>query len=73
MEKHGVKRGFMNAASPGVVALFLPNQHYPSREAYLEALGDALKSEYEAIVASGLDVQLDCPDLLCRGRCLFLS
>nr|MBV6631375.1 cobalamin-independent methionine synthase II family protein [Oceanococcus sp. HetDA_MAG_MS8] len=71
METHGVKRGFMNAASPGVVALFLPNQHYPSREAYLEALGDALKPEYEAIVASGLDVQLDCPDLALSRQMLF--
>jgi len=71
MEKHGVKRGFMNAASPGVVALFLPNQHYPSREAYLEALGDALKAEYETIVESGLDVQLDCPDLALSRQMLF--
>lgn len=71
MEKHGVKRGFMNAASPGVVALFLPNQHYPTREAYLEALADALKAEYETIVESGLDVQLDCPDLALSRQMLF--
>lgn len=71
MEKHGVEHGFMNAASPGVVALFLPNQHYPSREAYLEALADALKAEYEAIVAAGLDVQLDCPDLALSRQMLF--
>ena len=71
MEKHGVKRGFMNAASPGVVALFLPNQHYPSRQAYLEALADALKAEYETIVAAGLDVQLDCPDLALSRQMLF--
>jgi len=38
MAEHGVSRGFMNAASPGVIALFLPNQHYPTREKYLEAL-----------------------------------
>ena len=71
MEKHGVKRGFMNAASPGVVALFLPNQHYPSREAYLEALADALKAEYGTIVAAGLEVQLDCPDLALSRQMLF--
>lgn len=71
MAKHGVERGFMNAASPGVVALFLPNQHYPTREAYLEALADALKSEYETIVAAGLDVQLDCPDLALSRQMLF--
>ena len=43
MESHGAERGFMNAASPGVIAQFLPNAHYPSREAYLEALADAMK------------------------------
>lgn len=71
MAKHGVERGFMNAASPGVVALFMPNQYYASREAYLEALADALKEEYDAIVASGLDVQLDCPDLALSRQMLF--
>ncbi|NRA31336.1 MAG: cobalamin-independent methionine synthase II family protein [Parvularculaceae bacterium] len=71
MAKHGVARGFMNAASPGVVALFLPNQHYPTREAYLEALGDALQAEYETIVAAGLDIQLDCPDLALSRQMLF--
>ncbi|MEM0984936.1 MAG: cobalamin-independent methionine synthase II family protein [Pseudomonadota bacterium] len=71
MKKHGVERGFMNAASPGVVALFLPNQHYASRELYLEALADALKSEYETIVGAGLDIQLDCPDLALSRQMLF--
>ena len=63
METHGAKRGFMNAASPGVIAQFLPNAYYPSREAYLEALADAMKAEYDTILAAGLDLQLDCPDL----------
>lgn len=54
---------FMTAASPGVVAMFLPNQHYPSEEAYLGAVADAMRPEYEAIVAAGLVLQLDCPDL----------
>ena len=71
METHGVGRGFMNAASPGVVAQFLPNAWYPSREAYLEALGDAMKPEYDAILASGLDLQLDCPDLGLSRHVLF--
>jgi 5-methyltetrahydropteroyltriglutamate--homocysteine methyltransferase len=71
MAEHGASRGFMNAASPGVVALFLPNRHYPSREAYLEALADALKGEYEAIVAAGLDLQVDCPDLALSRHMLF--
>lgn len=71
MARHGVARGFMNAASPGVVALFLPNQHYASREKYLAALADALKSEYEAITAAGLDLQVDCPDLALSRHMVF--
>ena len=71
MAKHGVERGFMNAASPGVISLFLPNEHYPSRELYLSALADAMKAEYEAIVSSGLDLQLDCPDLALSRHMLF--
>jgi 5-methyltetrahydropteroyltriglutamate--homocysteine methyltransferase len=55
--------GFMNAASPGVIALFQPNEFYPSREDYLEALAEAMRPEYEAIVAAGLILQLDSPDL----------
>ena len=55
--------GFMTAASPGVVAYFLRNKYYPSHEAYLAALVPFLRDEYEAIVAAGFDVQLDCPDL----------
>ena len=55
--------GFMNAASPGVIALFQPNEHYPDRDAYLEALAEAMRPEYEAIAAAGLILQLDSPDL----------
>ena len=54
---------FMNAASPGVIALFQPNDFYPSQEAYLEALAEAMRPEYEAVVAAGFILQLDCPDL----------
>ena len=71
MAKHGVERGFMNAASPGVISLFLQNDFYPTREAYLEALANAMKAEYETIVASGLDLQLDCPDLALSRHMLF--
>jgi 5-methyltetrahydropteroyltriglutamate--homocysteine methyltransferase len=71
MAKHGVDRGFMNAASPGVISLFLQNDHYPTREAYLAALADAMREEYETIVASGLDLQLDCPDLALSRHMLF--
>ena len=55
--------GFMNAASPGVIALFQPNEYYPTRDAYLEALAEAMRPEYEAIAAAGLILQLDSPDL----------
>ena len=71
MASNGIQRGFMNAASPGVISLFLQNQHYKSREAYLAALADAMKQEYETIVAAGLDLQLDCPDLALSRHMLF--
>lgn len=59
----GAHEGFMNAASPGVVALFQPNDFYPTQDDYLQALAEALRLEYEAIVAAGLLVQIDAPDL----------
>lgn len=71
MAEHGAERGFMNAASPGVISLFLQNDFYPTRDAYLAALADAMKAEYETIVASGLDLQLDCPDLALSRHMLF--
>ncbi|MEM6833132.1 MAG: cobalamin-independent methionine synthase II family protein [Pseudomonadota bacterium] len=58
-----VAEGFMNAASPGVIALFQPNQHYSSQDEYLEALAEGMRPEYEAIVAAGYILQLDSPDL----------
>ena len=54
---------FLNAASPGVVASFLPNQYYPSHNSYVEAVAEAMREEYEAIVAAGFVLQVDCPDL----------
>lgn len=54
---------FINAASPGVVAVFQKNEYYPSEDAYIEAVAEALRPEYEAIVEAGFDVQLDSPDL----------
>jgi 5-methyltetrahydropteroyltriglutamate--homocysteine methyltransferase len=54
---------FMTAASPGVIALFQPNQFYPDNAAYISALADAMREEYEAIYKAGFIVQLDCPDL----------
>lgn len=59
----GARDAFMNAASPGVIALFQPNDHYPDDDAYLEALAEAMRPEYEAIVSAGLTLQLDSPDL----------
>jgi len=54
---------FMNAPSPGIVALFLPNEHYASTDDYLAALAAAMRAEYEAIVAAGFTLQIDAPDL----------
>jgi 5-methyltetrahydropteroyltriglutamate--homocysteine methyltransferase len=71
MAQHGAARGFMNAASPGVISLFLQNDFYPTRDAYLAALADAMKTEYETIVGAGLDLQLDCPDLALSRHMLF--
>ncbi|NVK12522.1 MAG: cobalamin-independent methionine synthase II family protein, partial [Gammaproteobacteria bacterium] len=71
MSANDVERGFMNAASPGVISLFLQNDFYPTREQYLEALAEVMKQEYETIVEAGLDIQLDCPDLALSRHMLF--
>ena len=71
MKLHGAKQGFMNAASPGVISLFLQNDFYPTREAYLSALADVMRDEYKIIVDSGLQLQLDCPDLALSRHMLF--
>ena len=63
LEGAEVSGGFMNAPSPGIIALFQPNEYYGTRDEYLEALADAMKSEYEAIVEAGLYLQIDAPDL----------
>jgi 5-methyltetrahydropteroyltriglutamate--homocysteine methyltransferase len=54
---------FMSAASPGVVSLFFRNDHYPSQDAYLAAIADAMRHEYETIAQAGIVLQIDCPDL----------
>ncbi len=71
MAAHGITRGFMNAASPGVISLFLQNAFYPTREGYLTALADAMRDEYRTILDAGLDLQLDCPDLALSRHMLF--
>jgi 5-methyltetrahydropteroyltriglutamate--homocysteine methyltransferase len=54
---------FMSSASPGVISIFLGNHHYKTHEAYLAALADAMKTEYDAIHQAGFILQVDCPDL----------
>jgi 5-methyltetrahydropteroyltriglutamate--homocysteine methyltransferase len=63
LKRHPAIDGFLNAASPGVVSAFQPNRFYATHEAYVEAIGAAMKFEYEAIVNAGFVLQLDCPDL----------
>ena len=63
LSKAKVTDGFMNAVSPGTIAVFQPNEYYPTHEAYLEALAEAMRTEYETIVNSGLILSVDCPDL----------
>ena len=71
MAAHGATEAFMNAASPGVISLFLQNDYYPTRDAYLAALADAMRDEYRTIVDSGLMLQLDCPDLALSRHMIF--
>jgi 5-methyltetrahydropteroyltriglutamate--homocysteine methyltransferase len=69
----GVVEGFMNAASPGVIAMFQPNDYYPSDDAYLAALADAMQVEYEEIHKAGLVLQIDSPDLGVGRHMMFKS
>jgi 5-methyltetrahydropteroyltriglutamate--homocysteine methyltransferase len=63
IEEQPVAGAFMNAPSPGIIALFQPNEYYPTLDEYLDAIGEAMKTEYEAIVAAGFTLQIDAPDL----------
>jgi 5-methyltetrahydropteroyltriglutamate--homocysteine methyltransferase len=58
-----VEGGFMNAPSPGIIALFQPNEYYGTLDEYLDALAEAMKTEYEGIVNAGIQLQIDAPDL----------
>lgn len=71
MSKHNIAQGFMNAASPGVISLFLQNQYYSTREKYIEQLAHVMRDEYRTIIDAGLDLQLDCPDLALSRHMLF--
>lgn len=62
-ESAGATELFMTAASPGVISLFMTNRFYPSHNAYIDALGAAMREEYETIAGAGILLQLDCPDL----------
>ncbi len=69
----GAAEAFLSAASPGVIAQFLGNSYYPSHEAYIAALADAMKVEYDAIHRAGFVLQLDCPDLAMSRHIQFAS
>ena len=62
-EAAGAPEAFMNSASPGVIAVFQPNEYYPDDETFLAALAAVMKVEYEKITDAGLILQVDCPDL----------
>ena len=62
---------FLTAASPGTIAIFMENQHYPSHDAYVAALADAMREEYEAIAAAGFVLQIDAPDLAMGRHLMF--
>jgi 5-methyltetrahydropteroyltriglutamate--homocysteine methyltransferase len=64
---------FMTAPSPGQIARYLKNKHYRTEEAYLYALADVMKREYQAIVDAGFILQLDCPDLAMLRHTLYLD
>ncbi|MDB4193546.1 cobalamin-independent methionine synthase II family protein [Candidatus Pelagibacter sp.] len=63
LEENNHKQAFMNAASPGVISAFLPNQFYKDDDEYLDALSNIMATEYEEIVSNDINLQLDCPDL----------
>lgn len=63
LDAAGYAQGFMNSASPGVIALFQPSTFHPDQDSYMEDLAEGMRHEYEAIVAAGLILQIDAPDL----------
>ena len=63
LDAAGIEQGFMNAASPGVIAVFQADEYYRSPERYLGALADAMRDEYRSIIEAGFILQVDCPDL----------
>jgi 5-methyltetrahydropteroyltriglutamate--homocysteine methyltransferase len=71
VDKHKPNGAFLTATSPGLIAIFHPNRFYPTHAAYLHALAAAMRVEYQGIVAAGLDLQIDCPDLAMGRHTIF--
>ena len=71
MKKNNLSKGFMNSASPGVISLFLANSFYKTRTEYLVAISEAMEKEFNLIANSGLNLQLDCPDLALSRHMIF--
>ena len=71
LAKSGAAEAFMTSPSPGQIARYLKNRHYPSEEAYMFALADVMAKEYRAIVDAGFILQLDCPDLAMSRHMLY--
>lgn len=67
-EQSGASQVFMSAASPGVVAVFIPDRHYGNHERYVGDIAEAMRPEYRAIVEAGITLQIDCPDLAMIGN-----
>lgn len=70
-ERHGASQAFMNAASPGVIAMFQPSDHHSEHEEYLFELAEAMRHEYRTIIEAGILLQLDSPDLGLGRHMLF--
>ena len=73
LKKNNHHKAFMNAASPGVINVFMPNKFYNSEEEYLDKLSNIMAKEYETITKSEIQVQLDCPDLALARHCLLYT
>ena len=71
LEKYNLSKAFMNSASPGVISLFLSNSFYKTRTGYLKAISEAMEREFNLIANSGLNLQLDCPDLALSRHMIF--
>lgn len=62
---------FVSSPSPGIVAAAMENAYYDDLETYVQAVGRALRSEYEAVDKAGFLLQIDAPDLALERHTLF--